>query len=69
MKIKEDITVLGMSCKHCVKAVTDAIKSVEGVKKAKVSLDDKNAVVEYDDEKVALDAIKAAIQEAGFTVG
>lgn len=69
MKIKEDITVLGMSCKHCVKSVTDAIKSVEGVKKAKVSLDDKNALIEYDDEKVALDAIKAAIQEAGFTIG
>lgn len=66
MKIKEDITVGGMSCKHCVKAVTEAIKELDGVKKVKVSLEDGLATVEYDDQKVNPDAIKAAIKEAGY---
>ncbi|MFT8889282.1 MAG: copper ion binding protein [Ethanoligenens sp.] len=67
MKIKEDITVNGMSCKHCVKAVSEAVKDLDGVKKVKVDLEDKRATVEYDDQKVNLETIKAAITEAGYT--
>ncbi len=67
MKIAEDITVNGMSCKHCVKAVTEAVKALDGVKKIKVNLEEKRATVEYDDQAVGLDAIKAAIKEAGYT--
>ncbi|HCB99623.1 MAG TPA: copper resistance protein CopZ [Ruminococcaceae bacterium] len=67
MKVKEDITVNGMSCKHCVKAVTEAVKALDGVKKVKVNLEKKNALVEYDDEKTNIEAIKAAINDAGYS--
>lgn len=66
MKVTEDIAVRGMSCKHCVKAVTDAVKALDGVKKVKVSLENNSATVEYDDQKTGADAIKAAIREQGY---
>lgn len=66
MTINEDIAVGGMSCKHCVKAVTDAVKALDGVKKVKVSLESNSATVEYDDQKVNIDAIKTAIREEGY---
>ncbi|MBC7087962.1 heavy-metal-associated domain-containing protein [Soehngenia saccharolytica] len=60
------ISIEGMSCEHCVKAVTNALKEVEGVEEVKVSLEEKNAVVKgnnLDDEK-----LKGAVEEAGYDV-
>jgi copper chaperone len=60
------ITVKGMSCGHCVQAVTKATTALDGVKKADVSLEDGTAAVTYNPKKVTLAAIKAAITEEGF---
>ena len=60
------ISIEGMSCEHCVKAVTNALKEVEGVEEVKVSLEEKNAVVKgnnLDDEK-----LNGAVEEAGYDV-
>lgn len=61
-EMKFDIT--GMTCDHCVNAVTAAIKDTEGVSAVKVSLDDKSAVVEGD--PINIDAIVAAVAEEGY---
>jgi copper chaperone len=45
---------------------TKAISSVSGVSAVKVSLADKEAAVTYDPKKTTVDAIKAAIVEAGY---
>lgn len=63
---QEAIRVEGMSCGHCVMTVKKAIESLEGVKGADVSLEDKKAVVEYDEKKVKLEDIRAAVKEAGY---
>ncbi|MDR0551287.1 MAG: cation transporter [Spirochaetaceae bacterium] len=63
--MKTTLSIEGMSCEHCVKAVTEALKGVSGVKKAKVSLKANNAIVDHADG-VAVDALKAAVTEAGF---
>jgi copper ion binding protein len=60
------IKVDGMSCQHCVKAVTDAVKALNGVKTVKVDLDAGTADVEYDTAAVTLESIKAAITEEGY---
>jgi copper ion binding protein len=60
--------VLGMSCEHCVKAVTDALNGIKGVKDVKVSLEDKNAQVVFDDELTKLGVLESAIIEEGFQV-
>ena len=65
--MKTILNVEGMSCKHCVKHVTEALKGVDGVKSAKVSLKKKNAEVKHDDS-VGVDILKAAVIEAGYSV-
>jgi copper ion binding protein len=63
--MKTTLKIEGMSCEHCVKHVTEALEAVEGVKSAKVSLKDKSAAVDHGDG-VQLDALKAAVTEAGY---
>jgi copper chaperone len=62
------IGVEGMSCEHCVRAVTSALKAQKGVKTVEVSLEGRNARVVYDDEHIRLDDLKAAILEEGYQV-
>jgi copper ion binding protein len=66
-KMKTTFFVDGMTCEHCVKHVTEAIKSVAGVKKASVNLKTKKAEVDHADS-VTPDALKAAVIEAGYQV-
>jgi copper ion binding protein len=63
--MKTTLKIEGMSCDHCVKHVTEALQGMAGVKSAKVSLKDKNAVVDHADS-VSLDSMKAAVVEAGY---
>lgn len=60
--IEFDIT--GMTCDHCVNAVTNAIKETPGVTTAVVSLDEKKATVSGDAVDIA--AIIAAVEEEGY---
>ena len=61
------LKVEGMSCGHCVKAVTSALEELPGVTSAQVSLEGKTATVEHNEE-VSLDQMKSAIEEAGYEV-
>jgi len=63
--MKKKILVDGMSCKHCVMHVTNALKEVAGVTKVEVSLELKSALVEGE----ALDEAKlaAAVADAGYS--
>lgn len=60
------IKVEGMSCMHCAKRVEDALKSVKGVKKARVDLTEKTASVDYVESKVSRDELVKAVCDAGF---
>jgi len=60
------IKVDGMSCGGCVKSVTGVLTALDGVTKADVSLEQKQAVVEFDAATVSRDQLKAAIEDAGF---
>lgn len=67
--MKETIGIFGMTCMHCHKRVTDAISKVNGVKSVDVSLEDKSATVEFDEDTTNLDTIKKAVIDAGYEVG
>ena len=56
--------VPGMSCGHCVAAITDEVTGVDGVADVAIDLDTKAVVVRGDNLDDA--AIRAAIVEAGF---
>lgn len=62
------INVEGMTCGGCVASVTKAIKRLEGVEQANVSLEGKIASVIYDKVKTNEDAIKQAVRDAGYEV-
>jgi copper chaperone len=55
-----------MSCGGCVKSVTGVLTALDGVAKAEVSLEQKQAVVEFDAGKLTRDQLKAVIEDAGF---
>lgn len=63
------IRVGGMKCGGCVKSVTSVLQELNGVARAEVSLEQGQARVEYDAGKVGVDAMKAAIVDAGFEAG
>jgi len=62
---KVTLKVTGMTCDKCVAGVEKALKKVEGVKSAEVSLDKGQAVVSYDDKKANPDKLIAAVSKAG----
>jgi copper chaperone len=62
------IKVDGMSCQGCVKSVTDVLLALPGVSEAGVSLESGQAQVTYDPARVAIDRLRAAIEDAGFDV-
>ncbi|MEM7737257.1 MAG: heavy metal-associated domain-containing protein [Deinococcota bacterium] len=52
------LAVEGMTCKHCQKAVQDALEAVNGTTSAEVSLDDHRAIVQGDaDVQKLIDAV------------
>ncbi|MDR0451710.1 MAG: cation transporter [Treponema sp.] len=65
--MKTTLKIDGMSCEHCVRHVTEALKGVAGVTSARVDLEKQSAEVEHGDS-VSPDALKAAVEEAGYEV-
>lgn len=60
------ITIEGMHCEHCVKAVNDALVAVAGVEKVVVNLANNNAVVEG--AELDNSVLTEAIEDIGFDV-
>lgn len=59
-------TVEGMTCDHCVNAVTGEVANVPGVSDVAVDLDAKTVTVTGEDIDDA--AVAAAVDEAGYTL-
>ncbi|MCY0898825.1 MAG: copper ion binding protein [Firmicutes bacterium] len=60
------LSVKGMHCDHCVDSVTKALKGLDGVKLAKVSLGEEKAQVTYDSDKVSMADMISAIKAVGY---
>ena len=60
------LNITGMTCGGCVKSVTNALNQVTGVQQADVSLEQNNAVINFDDSQTNETALKQAIEDAGF---
>ena len=66
-KITKTIFIEGMSCGHCSKRVEEALKSVNGVKSVKVSLEEKKADIILKND-IDNDVLKNAVEEVGVEV-
>ena len=60
------IKVEGMSCGGCVRNVTGVLKGLAGVEDAQVSLEQGSATVRFDPAQVSVDALRTAVEDAGF---
>ncbi|MDR0553519.1 MAG: copper ion binding protein [Treponema sp.] len=65
---KKVLKVEGMSCEHCVKAVTRALESLPGLAGVAVELKSGTVSFRFDPGKTSLKDIEAAIDDAGYTV-
>ena len=67
MKEKEVVLqILGMHCTACATGIESGLKRLDGVTDAKVSFATKEAIVKFDEDKVTLDKIKAAVKKGGY---
>jgi copper chaperone len=60
------LKVEGMTCEHCVAAVTRALEGVDGVARARVDLEAGRAVVEYDEQRTDPRALASAVADEGY---
>lgn len=64
----ETFKVTGMTCNGCVGNVEHTLKAITGVHEVKVSLQNSEASVRYDESQTSPDQMKSAIKEAGYDV-
>ncbi|HCF6318540.1 TPA: mercury resistance system periplasmic binding protein MerP [Pseudomonas aeruginosa] len=60
------LSVPGMTCAACPITVKKALTKVEGVTKAEVSYEKREAIVTFDDAKTSAQALTKAREDAGY---
>lgn len=65
MAVTSTYTVTGMTCAHCVQAVTGEISTLPGVADVRIDLAS-GAVTVTSEAPLADEAVRAAVDEAGY---
>lgn len=60
------LAINGMTCTGCENTIQEAVTKIDGVKSIKASHLDSTAVVSFDVSKTSVEAIGAAVTEAGY---
>ncbi|MFC0503608.1 heavy-metal-associated domain-containing protein [Micromonospora costi] len=60
--------VTGMTCEHCVRAVTDELSTLPGVREVRVDLATGTATV-TSSQPLPDEVVRAAVDEAGYELG
>lgn len=64
--MKQEFSIKGMSCKHCVAKVEEGIQSLPGIQKVKINLKKENGVVKYDESQISAQQIADKVTEVGY---
>ncbi len=67
MSVVTTYVVKGMTCEHCVNAVTGEIEALQGVRDVRVELA-AGTVAVTSDGVLPLDAVRTAVDEAGYAL-
>jgi P-type Cu+ transporter len=67
-KKKTSFGVSGMTCASCVETIQRSLADLQGIDTANVNLATERATVSYDPQKVDIEKIKKAVQDAGYDV-
>lgn len=62
------LTVQGMTCGHCEKAVKSAVSGLAGVANVSVDLDEKLVSITFNEDETNVVEIKEVIEDQGYTV-
>ena len=65
MSTTQSYTVTGMTCGHCVASVTEEVQEIPGVERVDVVLET-GALTIASAEPIADEAVRAAVEEAGY---
>jgi copper chaperone len=66
--MEQIVTAQGMSCMHCKMTIEKAVKALPGITSVNADPDTKKVEINFDEKTVTIDAIKHAIEEAGYEV-
>ena len=68
--ITTEIAVHGMTCEHCVRAVTEEVSTLDGVRTVEIELvpDGVSLVRVTSDSAPSGSALQAAVEEAGYVL-
>ncbi|WP_123053615.1 copper-translocating P-type ATPase [Clostridium sp. JN-1] len=64
--LSKTLKIEGMTCAACAKAVERASKKLDGVAEANVNLATERLTVSFDDSKLKISDIQAAVEKAGY---
>ncbi len=68
MTVTTTYQISGMTCGHCVNAVSTELSGLAGVREVQVDLDHGTATV-TSDAQLSLDDVRNAVDEAGYSLG
>ena len=60
------LKIEGMHCTGCSNRLEKVLNNTDGIEKAEVNFEQKEATITYNEEKIAEEQIKSKIGEAGF---
>lgn len=64
---EETYTVVGMTCDHCARSVTQEVRAVDGVADVRVDVASGRLNI-VSDQPVPPAAVRAAVEEAGYSL-
>lgn len=60
------LNIEGMHCTGCSNRLEKVLNNTDGVEKATVSFEEKQAIITYNENQIDIEQIKQAIKDAGF---
>lgn len=66
--MEQTIKIKGMTCQHCVKMVTKALQSLQGVRNVEVNLEKAEARIESD-RLIDSEILRETLKKAGYDLG
>ena len=62
------LNVPDISCEHCERTITNALKPIAGVRTVNVDIPGKQVRIDYDEAQVKVDRMKDILQEEDYPV-
>lgn len=63
---KKTLLISGMHCSGCSDRVSKVLNNLQGVRSADVSLEEEQAIIQFDRDQTGIDQMKEAIKKAGY---